>query len=106
MNIIGIIPSRYGSSRFPGKPLADIAGKPMIQRVYQCAEACPEITQIFVVTDSERISECVRQFGGKTIITDRSHQTGTDRVAEAALKIGLGEDDLIINIQGDQVEHG
>jgi 3-deoxy-manno-octulosonate cytidylyltransferase (CMP-KDO synthetase) len=102
MKTIAFIPSRYGSTRFPGKPLALIAGKPMIQHVYQCATSCPDVSEVFVTTDDERIFQCVHDFGGKVIMTEQKHPSGTDRIAEAVQNMGLSEDDLIVNIQGDQ----
>jgi 3-deoxy-manno-octulosonate cytidylyltransferase (CMP-KDO synthetase) len=100
--IIAFIPSRYESTRFPGKPLVLIAGKPMIQHVYEEAKACPEISEVFVATDDERIAQCVRVFGGLTVMTGRDHASGTDRIAEAASFVDLGDEDLVVNIQGDQ----
>jgi 3-deoxy-manno-octulosonate cytidylyltransferase (CMP-KDO synthetase) len=100
--IIAFIPSRYESTRFPGKPLALIAGKPMIQHVYEEAKACPEISEVFVATDDERIAECVRGFKGQTVMTAQNHLSGTDRIAEAAALKGLEDEDLVVNIQGDQ----
>lgn len=102
MKIYAIIPARYGSTRFPGKPLAPIAGKPMIQHVYEHALACPEVLEVFVATDDDRISGCVKDFGGKTVMTKKGHPSGTDRIAEASQKMNLQQDDLIVNIQGDQ----
>lgn len=102
MKIIAFIPSRYNSKRFPGKPLALIAGRPMIQHVYQRATSCPEISEVFVATDDERIFKCVNDFGGKAVMTESRHLTGTDRIAEAALNMDLDKDDVIVNIQGDQ----
>ncbi len=102
MKKCAFIPARYESSRFPGKPLADIAGKPMIQRVYERAVSCPELNDVFIATDDERILSRVEGFGGKVIMTGKSHHSGTDRIAEAAQMIGLGYEDIIINIQGDQ----
>ena len=102
MKKCAFIPARYQSSRFPGKPLALIAGTPMIQRVYERAIACPELSDVFVATDDERILSAVERFGGKVIMTGKSHASGTDRIAEAAQMIGLEHDDIIINIQGDQ----
>lgn len=102
MKKCAFIPARYQSSRFPGKPLALIAGKPMIQRVYERAAACPQLTDVYVATDDERISGCVEDFGGKAIMTDNSHRSGTDRIAQAASIINLEPDDIIVNIQGDQ----
>ncbi len=103
LKFIAIIPSRYGSSRFPGKPLADIAGKPMIQRVYeQVIQAIPEV---WVATDDERIVEAVRSFGGNVVMTSVDNRSGTDRCAEAIEKISLetgNEFDVVINVQGDE----
>ena len=78
MNILAFIPVRYDSTRFPGKPLALIAGKPMIQHVYQCALSCPDISDVFVATDDERILRCVNDFGGKAIMTQKKHYPGID----------------------------
>jgi 3-deoxy-manno-octulosonate cytidylyltransferase (CMP-KDO synthetase) len=102
MKTLAIIPARYQSARFPGKPLALIAGKPMIQHVYERALSCPEISEVCVATDDERISACVLHFGGKPVMTDYEHRSGTDRISEAALKLGVEKEDLIVNIQGDQ----
>ena len=102
MKIFAFIPARYQSTRFPGKPLALIAGKPMIQHVYERSVLCPELSEVYVATDDERISECVRGFGGKVVMTKKDHQSGTDRISEAALKTGVGKQDIIVNIQGDQ----
>lgn len=102
MRIIGIIPARYASTRFPGKPLADIAGKPMIQWVYERAQQSSRLDRLLVATDDERILECVRAFGGDAILTGSGHPSGTDRLAEAGRLLELGDDDLVINIQGDE----
>ena len=102
MNIYAFIPARYQSSRFPGKPLAMIAGKPMIQHTYERALACPELSAVYVATDDDRILECVKGFGGKALMTRGDHVSGTDRIAEAAQKIGVEDQDLVVNIQGDQ----
>ncbi|RJR27699.1 MAG: 3-deoxy-manno-octulosonate cytidylyltransferase [Desulfobacteraceae bacterium] len=102
MKIVAVIPSRYGSSRFPGKPLATIAGKPMIRHVYERAKGCRELTDVYVATDDQRIIRCVEEFGGKAIMTQGVHPSGTDRVREAASVLGLEEGDLVVNIQGDQ----
>jgi 3-deoxy-manno-octulosonate cytidylyltransferase (CMP-KDO synthetase) len=99
----GIIPARYASSRFPGKPLALIGNKPMIQRVYE--QASKVLTDVYVATDDNRIIECVTKFGGKAVMTSSNHQSGTDRCAEAVTKITdmSGEaTDIVINIQGDE----
>lgn len=101
MNIIGIIPSRYESSRFPGKPLVDIGGKSMIQRVYEQAQQTQSLTDVFVATDDQRIYDHVVAFGGKAVMTSTKHQTGTDRCKEAYQK-AFPTADYIINIQGDE----
>jgi 3-deoxy-manno-octulosonate cytidylyltransferase (CMP-KDO synthetase) len=100
MNILGIIPARYASSRFPGKPLVDIAGKSMIQRVYEQAAKCVDLTDVMVATDDDRIFNHVIQFGGKAVMTGDHHQSGTDRCAEVAAIHAVY--DVIINIQGDE----
>jgi 3-deoxy-manno-octulosonate cytidylyltransferase (CMP-KDO synthetase) len=102
MNVHAFIPARFESTRFPGKPLALIAGKPMIEHVYVRALSCPEVSGVFVATDDERIARCVQGFGGKAIRTAQTHPSGTDRIAEAARTLPLDEEDLIVNIQGDQ----
>jgi 3-deoxy-manno-octulosonate cytidylyltransferase (CMP-KDO synthetase) len=103
VNFVGIIPARYASTRFPGKPLADIGGKPMIRRVYEQAQRA--LAHVFVATDDERIAAAVTEFGGNVVVTAASHQSGTDRCAEAAAKIAaaLGQKfDVVVNIQGDE----
>jgi len=102
MKIVAIIPARYGSKRFPGKPLAKIAGKPMIQRVYEQASKSTKLDDVYVATDDKRIMVCVEDFGGSAIMTSSGHRSGTDRVYEAAKKIGLRPEDIVVNIQGDQ----
>jgi 3-deoxy-manno-octulosonate cytidylyltransferase (CMP-KDO synthetase) len=102
MRITAFIPARYESTRFPGKPLAPIAGKPMIRRVYERACSCRGIEDVFVATDDERILREVQDFGGRAVMTAKEHHSGSDRIAEAAIKVGLEDDDLILNIQGDQ----
>ena len=99
----GVIPARYASSRFAGKPLAIIGNKPMIQRVYE--QASKALNKVYVATDDERIYKCVENFGGKVIITSSHHLSGTDRCSEAVTKIEdeIGEKiDVVINIQGDE----
>lgn len=101
MNFIGIIPARYQSSRFPGKPLALLGGKPIIQWVFENARK--SLSEVYIATDDERIYQAVEAFGGKVIYTSSDHQSGTDRCAEAAKK--LAEHlafDVVINIQGDE----
>jgi 3-deoxy-manno-octulosonate cytidylyltransferase (CMP-KDO synthetase) len=101
MEFIGIIPARYESSRFPGKPLVDIHGKSMIQRVYeQCLKA--KLNRVVVATDDTRIFEHVKDFEGEVVMTSNSHKSGTDRIAEAAKTLQLSEDVIILNIQGDE----
>ena len=101
MKILGIIPARYTSTRFPGKPLADINGKPMIQRVYEQAKKCKQLSEVVVATDDERIASAVKKFKGKVVMTSAKHESGTDRCFEALSKSG-GKYDVVINIQGDE----
>jgi len=100
MHILGIIPARYASSRFPGKPLVDIGGKTMIQRVYEQAKKCEHLTEVIVATDDERIYDHVVNFGGVAIMTGANHQSGTDRCAEVAA--AYPQYQVVINIQGDE----
>jgi len=100
MQILGIIPARFASTRFPGKPLVDIAGKSMIQRVYEQAKKCSHLTKVIVATDDTRIYDHVLGFGGVAIMTSADHQSGTDRCAEVALQ--HPQYNVIINIQGDE----
>ncbi len=99
MKFIGIIPARYASTRFPGKPLALLGGRPVIQHVYEKAVAA--IGEAYVATDDQRIFEVVKAFGGQAVMTRTDHQSGTDRIEEACEKIGT-DADVIINIQGDE----
>ncbi len=101
MNILGVIPARYASTRFPGKPLADIKGKPMIQRVYEQAKKCKLLNEVIVATDDKRIEAAVKKFKGKVVMTSDKHESGTDRCHEALKKYG-GKFDAVINIQGDE----
>ncbi len=101
MRILGIIPARYGSSRFPGKPLIDLKGKTMIQRVVEGAAKSSLLTDLIVATDDERIAEAVKGFGGKVMMTNSNHPTGTDRCAEIVRSLS-GQYDVVINIQGDE----
>jgi 3-deoxy-manno-octulosonate cytidylyltransferase (CMP-KDO synthetase) len=94
-----IIPARYASTRFPGKPLAQIHGHPMIEYVYKKALKVRGVNDVIVATDDERIKEAVRLFGGKVVMTSESCASGTDRVAEAALSIDA---DIVVNVQGDE----
>jgi len=99
MKISAIIPARYGSTRFEGKPLADILGKPMIQYVYEGVRQSKLIDEVIVATDHQRIFETVKSFGGKAVMTSPTHSTGTDRVAEVAKKL---KSEIIVNVQGDE----
>lgn len=99
MKFIGIIPARYASTRFPGKPLAMLGGRSVIQRVYEQAAAVLE--EAYVATDDKRIFKAVEEFGGRVVMTRQDHKSGTDRIEEAAEKIGT-QADVIINIQGDE----
>lgn len=100
--IIAIIPARYQSSRFPGKPLAVLNGKPMIQWVYETVNNIENILETYVATDDERILECVESFDGKAIMTSSEHRSGTDRISECIDILKLQKDDIILNIQGDE----
>ena len=97
--VIGVIPARYDSSRFPGKVLKEIVGKPMIQRVYEQSNKSQLLDELFVAVDNERVFKCVEGFGGKAVMTKVEHHSGTDRLAEVLEKIDA---DIVVNIQGDQ----
>jgi 3-deoxy-manno-octulosonate cytidylyltransferase (CMP-KDO synthetase) len=99
MNAIGIIPARYASSRFPGKPLADILGKPMIQWVYEQASLAKLLDQVIVATDDKRIFDVVTHFGGTVVMTSPQAANGTERIAEAAKQLSAT---FIVNVQGDE----
>ena len=99
MTYIGIIPARYASTRFPGKPLAIIGGRPMIQRVYEQAKLV--LDTVIVATDDQRIADAVHGFGGEAVLTSPDHRSGTDRCYEAYIKSG-SKADVVINIQGDE----
>ena len=101
MRVLGIIPCRYNSSRFPGKPLADILGKSMVQRVYEKSSLCDNLNKVIVATDDERISFHVKSFGGNVMMTSKNHESGTERCGEA-LEKSIENFDLIVNIQGDE----
>ncbi len=104
MKIAGIIPARYASSRFPGKPLALIHNKPMIQHVYEQASKADQLDDLIVATDDSRIEKVVKDFGGKVMMTEPTHSSGTERCAEIqkTLKLTGNSFDVIINIQGDE----
>lgn len=99
MNFTAIIPARYASTRFPGKPLALLGNKPVIQHVYE--QASSVLSDVWVATDDDRIREAVKKFGGRVVMTRADHKSGTDRIEEAAEKTGT-QADVIINIQGDE----
>jgi 3-deoxy-manno-octulosonate cytidylyltransferase (CMP-KDO synthetase) len=102
VQVVAIIPARYKSNRFPGKPLALINGKPMIQHVVERARKVELLSRVVVATDDHRISDCVAAFGGDFVMTRDDHVSGTDRLAEAAESLNVSENDVVINIQGDQ----
>lgn len=99
MKFIGLIPARYASTRFPGKPLALLNGKPVIQHVYE--QAAKVLDAVYVATDDDRIYNKVLAFGGKAVMTSTEHHSGTDRIEEALEKVG-GDFDVVVNIQGDE----
>lgn len=101
MKTLGVIPARMGSRRFPGKPLAPLRGKPLIQHVWEAAGRVRSFTRLVVATDGEEIAGTVRSFGGEAVITAGHHATGTDRVYEAATNLGGGFD-VVVNVQGDE----
>ncbi len=100
--IVGFIPARAESTRFPGKPLADICGKPMIARVYDRALLCELLTDLYIASDSSEILNVAALHGCKGVATATTHACGTDRIAEAAARLALGDTDIVVNIQGDQ----
>jgi 3-deoxy-manno-octulosonate cytidylyltransferase (CMP-KDO synthetase) len=99
VNAVGIIPARMGSSRFPGKPLALIAGKPMLQRVFEGARTAKRLRELIVATDDARIASACAAFGARAVMTSPAHPTGTDRVAEVAAALGA---EIVVNVQGDE----
>ncbi len=101
-DVVGIIPARYDSKRLPGKPLALIQNRPMIQHVYERASNAATLQQLVVATDDPRIQQAVTKFGGEVLMTSREHSSGTDRVAEAARQLTLQDDVVVLNIQGDE----
>lgn len=102
MKVVCVIPSRYESSRFPGKPLADLCGKPMIQHVYERVLQAGTVSYAAVATDHDEIFKAVLRFGGRAIMISPDHRSGTDRIAEAVAGLDLAADDIVVNIQGDQ----
>ncbi len=99
MTAVGVIPARFASSRFPGKALAKIAGRPMIQRVWDGAQRAKSLREVIIATDDERIARTCRAFGARVSVTREDHPTGTDRIAEVAAAL---DDDVVVNIQGDE----
>ena len=99
---IGVIPARYGSTRFPGKPLAEILGKPMFWHVYRRARRCAALKQVVLATDDERIATAAERHGVPVIMTRKYHPSGTDRVLEAAEQLGVPDSAVVVNIQGDE----
>lgn len=97
--VIGVIPSRYASTRLPAKPLIDLLGKPMVQRVYERAQSARSLTRVIVATDDERIEAAVKRFGGEAFLTSQNIASGSDRVAAVAAQV---EGDIFVNIQGDE----
>ncbi|MDH3371042.1 MAG: 3-deoxy-manno-octulosonate cytidylyltransferase, partial [Gammaproteobacteria bacterium] len=96
-----IIPARYASTRLPGKPLADVAGRPLIQRVYDCAVKSGA-SQVIIATDDERVCQAADGFGAHAVMTSARHRSGTDRLAEAIEKLDIGADEIVVNLQGDE----
>lgn len=99
LKAVGVIPARWQATRLPGKPLAEIAGRPMIRHVYERASQAATLSRVLVATDDERILAAVREFGGEAVLTAPDHRSGTDRVAEAAEQLAA---DVVVNIQGDE----
>lgn len=102
--VVGIIPARYGSTRLPGKVLAPIAGKPLIQRAYECARRAEGLDLLLVATDDERVARVVEGFGGQAVMTSPDCPSGTDRIAEVVRRpdLGAADADIVVNVQGDQ----
>jgi len=96
-----IIPARYASTRLPGKPLLEIKGKPLLQHVFETA-TMTQATSIAIATDDQRIVDCAESFGASVVMTSNQHESGTDRLAEAVKKLGLGDGEVIVNLQGDE----
>ena len=101
MSYTVIIPARFASSRLPGKPLADIGGKPMIQHVYEQAKKSTAIT-VVIATDDARVESAAKDFGGEVCMTSADHESGTDRLQEVCQKLGLADDEIVVNVQGDE----
>ena len=104
MKAVAIIPARYASTRLPGKPLLAETGMPLIGHVVEAAARADRLDAVYVATDDERIREAVEAFGGRAVMTRADHASGTDRLAEAAEALGLADDDIVVNVQGDEPE--
>lgn len=104
MTTVAVIPARYASTRFPGKPLANQTGKYLIQHVFERVQACARIDRVIIATDDDRIAVAVKSFGGEALLTRAVHPTGTDRIGEAADALRLSDGDLVLNVQGDEPE--
>lgn len=102
--IVAIIPARLGSTRFPGKVLADRTGRTLIQHVHEAVSAAPRLAGVHIATDEERVRAAVEAFGGRAIMTRADHPNGSSRLAEAARTLGLADDDIVVNAQGDEPE--
>ena len=100
MAVVAIIPARFGSTRLPGKPLADIHGRPMVQHVYDRARAARSVDRVIVATDDARVADAVKAFGGEAVMTSMDHASGTDRIAEAVR--GMRDASIVVNVQGDE----
>ncbi len=100
--MVGLIPARLAATRLPNKPLSDIAGKPMVQHVWERARQVRGLAEVTIATPDEAIVRAVEAFGGRAILTSAAHRSGTDRLAEAAQHLGLASDDIVVNIQGDE----
>lgn len=104
MDVVALIPARYGSTRFPGKPLAKDTGKFLIQHVVEQVGATESVARCLVATDDQRIVDAVASFGGEAVLTRADHQSGTDRIAEVVRGLGCDADDILLNVQGDEPE--
>ena len=102
MNVVAVIPARYASSRLPGKPLVALAGKPMIQHVWERVRRAGSVSRVLVATDDERILRAVAGFGGEAVMTRADHRSGTERVAEVAARAEGGGGEIFVNVQGDE----
>ena len=104
MKVVAVIPARYGSTRLPGKPLLDETGRPLIQHVFEAVRRARRVQAVYVATDDRRIEAAVRAFGAEAIMTRPDHASGTDRLAEAAETLALEDEDIVVNVQGDEPE--